>query len=214
MKKIRLSLFALTLIWGTGQALATQLISNYSFTTTATSAAPSQVAFISVNPFDTSLGSLNSVNISIAGTLSTIIRANLISDGAGGYQILPFISYDNQKFVGANNQYFQFDTPAIFSHMGVTGVGSSYQFDDTFNYTLSFDKSGSSSFFLVSSDASHTSPTSITGSLTNFLPSASYQNKLMFFDTLTSMSGIGFDFYDFTNTVSGTMTVTYDFENN
>jgi hypothetical protein len=95
----------------------------------------------SVNPvilssFDPSLGTLNSVNVSIQGTFSDTILTFPTVDGEGIPVQLPFVVDLSQDFQG----FISFLSPTDINVTGLTdGFGDPIQVIGTYDYTFTFD---------------------------------------------------------------------------
>jgi hypothetical protein len=132
---------------------------------------------IGVTPFDPALGTLDSVQVSIDGTL-TVSGQTPPQIFTIGFSNVPFpYSYSvsvTQDFFGLIGKYFDFDSNARFGFSGVaTGLPAPFAFATDFSYDFSFTATTDLLGFTVpvasSSSGVFVPPTSISGTRSDFL---------------------------------------------
>ena len=128
-----LALLALILV-RPGQAKADLITQAHSF---------SAIAFdrmIGVTPFDSSLGTLDEVSVSIQGQMEVGVYAPpyILDLVPRPYE---FQVQVEQEFFGLADKFFTFDSPAIFPFAGVaSGSGAGYLFIEPFTYNFTFNE--------------------------------------------------------------------------
>lgn len=136
-------------------------------------------------PFDSSMGTLESIGIEIAGTLNFSIVNRLDQFG----NPIPTGVVIEQTFAAVSqNQFFSFESPATFLFPSVTGEAIT-----TFRYTFTFDASTDSLGFVFPpfSGGVITPPTSISGLRSNFLDTQIGTNTIRLTQFGSSASGFG-----------------------
>lgn len=88
--------------------------------------------------FDPALGTLNSVNVSITGTLTGQILASGPCDpGACGG--VPYLVAVDQTFQGPAGQFFSSAAPAVFQYTGSGIIGETFPIATSFAYSFDFN---------------------------------------------------------------------------
>lgn len=214
MKRINLLIgfcFLILTIGVAGTSKAELIINPYSFDL-GTSANPSS-DFLGLTPFDTSVGTLNQVNISIEGNL-------FITFYDPGYygsnnQPIPHTigGTVEQDIYGLNNQFFNFETPAIFpfSLMNTSGEAGAYTAGQYFKYTFSFTETTDLIGFTVPLImGSFTPPTSINALRSDFFKPIVPINEIDILQ-VTSAYSTGPPLTSATSTSLGSMIIEYDY---
>ena len=119
-----------------GHAAALTQINAHGFSTA------SNLALIGVTPFDPALGTLDSVHVTIEGTLGASgIAPAWYAQGPAGPVPIPY-SFQvqvTQDFFGLANRFFEFDSAALFTLPGeAQGVGENFLLATQFSYDFSF----------------------------------------------------------------------------
>lgn len=88
--------------------------------------------------FDPSLGTLNSVNVSITGTVTGQIAASGPCD-PNGCTPLPYLVTVDQTFQGIAGQFFSSAAPAEFQYTGSGFIGEVFPIFTSFGYSFDFN---------------------------------------------------------------------------
>jgi hypothetical protein len=152
---------------------------------------------MAVTPFDSALGVLDSVVVSIDGTLTISGFAPVFPTATPGVFIpYSYIVGMNQDFDGLAGKYFDFASAAEFVFTGnTTGVGESFVLATNFNYTFAFTAATDvAGFALPSFSTSHgslTPPTSVVGLRADFLQTAVPLDQIALFEALLHLQSTG-----------------------
>lgn len=162
-------------------AMADNLIQVQGFTFSGQS-----TTFVDIKPFDPSLGTLDSVNVTIIGGITGEIstQPNFVPDGSGGLIPvgLPYSVTFTQNFMGGP---FMFFDPAQITFSGTsTGTGEIIPITAPFTYGFSFDPLSNLTGFATGSGSisGGTSPGLIEGTLNGWespLPIPLFENTLV-----------------------------------
>jgi hypothetical protein len=170
MKYSRIAAALLVWLWGVScPALADVRVSVSSFSTVDGTTAQ---AFIGVTPFDATLGSLDSVNVTINGVLTvTGITVPNIAGPAGPVPY-PYLVSVSQDYFGLLGKYFDFNGDATFLIQGqASGVGEPLSILRPFNYGFTFNETTDLIGFVIPSVSGGVIPPGggVSGSLSDFL---------------------------------------------
>jgi hypothetical protein len=147
-----------------------------------------------LTPFDSTLGTLDSVNVTIDGVVvvSGVTPANGHVDPFAGFIPVPY-SYRvdvDQTFDGFSGEYFEFNSPARFILQNTaSGLFSPFTFVVPFSYGLTFD----SMTDLIGFDMPSTSgvtipPFGVAGPLSSFVDTNVILNQMTINNTFTPVS--------------------------
>ena len=171
---------------------------------------------IGVTPFDPTLGTLDSVNIGILGTLYVSIFAPpFITLQGSTYFPAPYF-YQlsvNQSFSGLGNTYFDFASDAIFRLSDdTTGAGENFTFARPFSYGFTFNSTTDLAGFTIPASAGPDQlPTSISGQRTGFYPNPQQVNEVDLIQSWSPLYSTGVP-VTITNVLSaGSMTFEYNY---
>ena len=96
--------------------------------------------FIGLTPFDPSLGTLTSVDVSIQGQLSATLQTFQNPCAPAGVCPLPYLAAIDQNFFGLAGRYFTFGSNAEFQFTGLaSGAGESLPLIETYTYNFTFN---------------------------------------------------------------------------
>jgi hypothetical protein len=130
---------------------------------------------IGLTPFDPTLGTLDSVAVSIVGTLSVAgLAPSFVVPGPGAAPVPMPYSYRvrvDQDFDGTGSSYFDFTTPAQYLLDGAaTGSGDAFTLVSPFSYWFQFTAATDLAGFTLPAFSGPTlPPVSITGTRSAFL---------------------------------------------
>jgi len=172
-----------------------------------------QADVLSLQTFDTALGTLNSVNVSIRGivTATGTMPVNRRIDGLP----LPYAFTVNvtQSFTGLGGQFFQFATPSHIAFPGVAPGGTQYNFGFNTGYSYNFtlnsttDSIGGTSSLL---NGPFVSPVFVSGQTSDFQASAAYTNLLDFVQNV-SVTAPSHPVQKLNGSVTGVLSLTYNY---
>jgi len=91
-----------------------------------------------LNYFDSKLGTLNSVNVQIMGTLQGQFETQGQCDQNGCIPTLYDVEV-NQTFTGLGGQFFSFATPAVFQFVGEGTFAQAFSLATFFSYSFTFN---------------------------------------------------------------------------
>ena len=144
-----------------------------------------------IQHFDPSLGTLDSINVSILGTLSGDIAASGPCDPTNGCVAIPYDVFVDQSFFGVAGQFFSFSSPARFQSTGQGVIGQVFPIATVFSYSFTFDNItdlfGGLTFPTFSGPI--TPPIFISGQRNDFLTPINPINGIDFLTTLVSDAG-------------------------
>jgi hypothetical protein len=144
-------------------------------TSTFTIGTPSD--FFALAPFDASLGTLDSVAVSISGTSTLQVTANTFFNPL----VTPYTVQAGftQQFEGVGSQFFDFITPATMHFAPFVTVGGTLTFVTPFNYGFTFTDVSDFVGFVIPSFSGVTSPpTSVAATRSDFLDTVPGANLL------------------------------------
>ena len=201
MKRILLALYVCLMISGLGgraEALSTYSTTSFSFT--------NPMGSIGVTPFDSNLGTLEEIVVSIDGQIS----GTAFVDPASAIYYIEI----SQTFEGALGKYFKFTSPAKFlfegtnplSEVAQISLSSMFSFDFKINATSDF--TGGNVFPTFSGTYLDSPPTSIFGLRSGFLETTTSLDEI-FYNSFAS-AGYGYNGVDL-NT-GGSMIIEYVYE--
>lgn len=181
MKKLLLFYFTVTfLILGVGQAEAELISQTSTFSNTfkGTNLTATTNDSIGISPFDSALGTLDKVIISINGKTDINFTAKAYFPSSIAPASYPFGISVKQSFFGLGNKYFTFNNPAIFSWNGSganTGGPAVWNFNNQFSYNFIFNNQTDKVGYTIptttntTSQSSNSQPSSVKGLLVDFL---------------------------------------------
>lgn len=213
-------LVAPTLLLASTGVFADQITNTYAFNSATTETQIVKTSSIFVDQFDSSLGTLNSVGVSISGgmNISMLTQLHLVPvEGAGAgpifvENIVDFFPHVKQLFAAQTNELFQFGTPADMMLHGLTGGGGLWTWSPTFSYSFSLDSAGFSGLSMQATGVqAYTPPSTINGSLDSFIADAGSALNLYPIQFTDMLIDNPFDYLSFTSTTAGEMTITYDY---
>lgn len=214
-------LIALPLLLISSAVEANQISNTYSFSSTTTEQSIAKTNSIYVDQFDSSLGTLNSVGISISGdigiTMATQVHLVPVVGSTPNNPIMQIVTTDfyssiQQIFAAQTNELFQFGSASDMLLHGITGAGGIWTWNPSFSYSFSFGNTGLSSLSMQATGVqAYTPPSTVNGSLATFIadPGAALDiYPIQFTDILFANP---YDYWSFTSTTTGEMTITYDY---
>jgi hypothetical protein len=169
---------------------------------------------IGVTPFNPALGTLDSVNVGILGTLT--VSGNTLPFAPNGAPVpYPYQVTVSQDFSGFANTYFSFDTAAIFGWLEIaTGSGEPLSLTSVFSYSFTLNSGTDLLGFTVPSAsgtyATLQPPLSISGMRADFYPNVFQINEV---DLIQSWAVSSVPVPVFINNVqsAGSMTFEYNY---
>lgn len=175
------------------------------------------VSNIDVTPFDPSLGTLNSVSVSISGQTHVDYTACPAFAGMSpiGYVYNIFV---DQQFMGAGNKYFIFESPAMFSWMSAwydpLGYAAYETFDNAFTYNFTFnditDQAGRADLTTTNTTGFVcSSPLTVSGYMADFIDTGAPINQILFMQNTNIVTTV-FD-VPFSLSTMGSLTISYDY---
>lgn len=212
----RACLTAAVVLLGVRQASAAQILQFRNFSGTAFDA-------VHVDPFDGTLGTLDSIDVDISGSLTVV--------GITGQQMIPVgnllspIPYNyqldvTQTFQGLANQFFHFNGPATFNLPGIaSGGGEAFAMSTSFSYTFTLNAFSDLAGFTVpvtSSSAGVLIPPAagVTGLRSHFVDGFSPLEEIDFFQTQATVAAFGAltsPFVIANTSTNGLLQITYDY---
>lgn len=214
-------LIVLPLLFISSAVEANQISNTYSFSSTTTEQSIAKTNSIYVNQFDSSLGTLNSVDVSINGdigiTMTTQTHLVPVIGSTPNNPIMQIVITDffpsiKQIFAAQTNELFQFGSASDMMLHGKTGDGGVWTWNPSFSYSFLFGNAGLSSLSMQATGIqAYTPPSTINGSLASFIadPGAALDSyPIQFTDILIANP---YDYWSFTSTTTGEMTITYNY---
>lgn len=209
------SIALLVLVGGQANAMTVSYTSTFAVSNNTNFATATDS--IDVTPFDPSLGTLNSVSVSISGQTHVDYTAMPFFTGQypAGYT---YNIFADQSFIGAGNKYFAFGSPATFGWMlawyDALGNASHETFDNTFTYDFTFndvtDQAGQAALTTTNTTGfNSSSPSTVNGYLANFIDDGLSVNQILllqFPKIITQVTSV-----PFTMATTGLLTLTYDY---
>lgn len=169
---------------------------------------------IGVSPFDPTLGTLDSVNVTISGVLSVSGLAPALPSGVPG-QFLPYFYrvFVGQDFSGLGGSYFDFQQPADFSFNGSTsGTGENFTLTRAFSYSFTFTSTTDLvGFAFFSSTGPNSPPPSVNGLRSDFVESLASPNQILLTHTATGMALNGLVPIPMNWNSEGALTIQYNY---
>jgi len=164
---------------------------------------------IAMTPFNPALGTLESVGVSIIGTLTVQGIALPLLDGNGAPIAVPYTISAFQSFDGLGSTYFAFASDAQFFFSGTTVGQQSVFASQAFSYTFTFnDATDLAGFVIPSANGPTTPPTSIAGLRASFLPPVSNVNEVVLVQSVLSQQQL---LTGLAVSSGGSITVTYNY---
>lgn len=165
---------------------------------------------IAMTPFNPALGTLQSVNVSIAGTLAVDGFATPLVDGTGAPIPYAYVVGADQDFDGLIDSYFDFASAAHFQFTGVINSGGAFHESTPFSYTFTFNSTTDLAGSVIPSVSGPiTPPTSIVGTRASFLPPIFGVNQVLLTQSVLSQQPL---LTGLTVSSAGSITVTYNYE--
>jgi len=202
MRRIAFALCVLASVWA-NSAVASLL------TITTSSFSISQTGLINLTPFDSALGTLDSVNVSISGQLTVTGSTTPFFVGSPPVpQPYPYQINLTQDFDGLGGQFFAFDNPALFVLQGTAlGAGEPFQLVRPFSYGFTFDATTDLAGVVSPSFSGLAVPPIISGTRADFLRTNSGANLIVLSHIATPVGPI----VPLLATSSGVLIVQYNY---
>lgn len=213
LRKVFVALSAGGLLAATAGSADASLIA---ITSGSIGATPTSLAHY--DEFDTTLGTLDQVDVMIAGSLTVTVVTAPCPCGAFG-TALPYtysIQVNQDFFPGATGRGFDFATPAVFQFFGTaTGAGETVMFVAPMVYSFSFTETSDLIGFTTGSFSGPVVPPAfVSGTRADFLPSSPLTAGLFSIETIISHTTIqtsGLPFPSIIPIASGSILVTYHY---
>ena len=184
MRQIALTLCVLASLWAHSAAAGLVTIVSTSFSVP-------QAGLIGLTPFDPTLGTLDSVNVTINGQLTVLGSTTPQLAGVPpAPQPYPYQINVTQDFDGLGGQFFSFNNAAVFSLQGLAlGAGESFQLFSAFSYGFTLNSATDLSGVVFPTFSGLLVPPIISGTRADFLKTDGGANQI--FASHTAVATIG-----------------------